>query len=95
LSEIESVLEEHLATIEKEIARLADLASAEQDFERQQQLWDLARDLQREAREIRSRIVAASQSRSEMRDRSKPRVLPKTYFALGGAAAGFLSTNCC
>ncbi|HTW57011.1 MAG TPA: hypothetical protein VMD99_02650 [Terriglobales bacterium] len=45
-----------LASLEKEIARLTCLASKEQDAIRQEGYWSLARDLQREAREIRKKL---------------------------------------
>jgi ferritin len=56
MSEDEAVagaIEERLKAIEEELRRLTELASEEKDAERRQQYWDLARDVQAEARKVR------------------------------------------
>lgn len=53
---IVAAFEERLKSIEKEIDRLTCLASEEQDIAGQEEYLALARDLQRDAREIRNQI---------------------------------------
>jgi len=47
---------ERLESLEAEISRLVKLASEEKDFRQQEQYWALAKDLQKEARDIRSTL---------------------------------------
>jgi hypothetical protein len=49
-------LEERLKVLEDEILRLAKLASESSDKSQQDNYWLLARDLQREARDLRAQI---------------------------------------
>jgi len=49
-------LQARLRAVEEEILRLAKLASEKRDPTQQDDRWSLARDLQREARQIRSSI---------------------------------------
>jgi capsule polysaccharide export protein KpsE/RkpR len=51
-------LQARLESIDSEILRLAKLASETDDARRQQQYWDLAKDLQKEARSIRAGLGA-------------------------------------
>jgi hypothetical protein len=50
-------LSARLQVLEQEILRLTQLAAQETESERQDKFWQLAQDLQREVREIRSQII--------------------------------------
>jgi hypothetical protein len=54
-----AALQARLEVLEKEIDRLSRLASEADDVTRQQQYWDLAQDLQRDARKIRDELRRA------------------------------------
>jgi len=51
-----AALQARLQIIEAELVRMTDLACKAQDRDRQEQYWQLAQDLQREARKIRAEI---------------------------------------
>jgi len=55
-------LQARLLAFEEEIVRLTELASGTKDPDQQQQYWDLAQELQREARDIRAEIHSRGQS---------------------------------
>src|ERR1700679_381135 len=55
-------LQTRLKVIEDEIPRLAKAGSQESEKDHQDNLWHLAHDLQREARELRAEINRASES---------------------------------
>jgi hypothetical protein len=56
ISPIARDLEDHLREVEKEIARHTRQAAGASDQKQQDQHWELARELQREARSIRKAI---------------------------------------
>jgi len=58
-------LQARLDIIEREILRLAQLASTTNDLKRQQEYLTLAQDLQKDAREIRAELHRHSQAASE------------------------------
>jgi hypothetical protein len=55
-------LQDRLKILEDEILRLAKLASQSSDQIQQDNYWQLAQDLQREARELRSEISRISEA---------------------------------
>jgi hypothetical protein len=55
-------LEARLQILEQEILRLTRVAAQEKETEQQDRFWELARDLQREAHEIRSEIARMTES---------------------------------
>ena len=73
-----------LQTLEEEIRRLTDLAATEEDAERRQQFWELARDLQGEARQVRmvARLVLAQMLPTREGAQREP-VLHRVLSALG------------
>jgi hypothetical protein len=54
---LREALEARLQVLEQEILRLTQLAAQEKETEQQDKFWQLAQDLQREARQIRSEIA--------------------------------------
>ena len=54
---IAAALQARLETIEHEIDRLTRLAAAEEDADRTQKYWELARDVQSEARKLRNEFA--------------------------------------
>ncbi|HXO34311.1 MAG TPA: hypothetical protein VN901_18340 [Candidatus Acidoferrales bacterium] len=65
-------LQARLKVLDDEILRLTMLASEAPDKRQQEHYWDLARDLQREARELRSEIKKVSECKVQNQARSHP-----------------------
>ncbi len=63
-------LQDRLKILEDEILRLAKLASQSSDQIQQDNYWQLAQDLQREARELRSEISRISEATNLLSCRS-------------------------
>jgi hypothetical protein len=73
MSEVDPVvvaLQARLEAIEQEIDRLTRLAAAEDDYVRRQQYWDLARDVQAEARKLRGEFSGFLSRSAKHRRRS-------------------------